>query len=391
MNAVKTSLFVLTILFVAVLYTASASIAVNNMAISPSGDLVSGQNPPNTVTATFSIEFDAEGGETFPSGDSLVMSTDLDNAKWSYATALDGNPNPGVDEVGKNVNINGWILSYPSKRDLSMSVTLNGDVPTVNASGNITIVRVADIGSRGQAVQGSDTSVVRNVINPADKAKAVTDAKAQLAQFKTEIDAQSAQGVDTSAATQKYSEASTDIQNANTAASSAASQSYLNAAVTALQDGQTALDKGTTQKVITDAQTPIDQTDDLITYFQVNRSMSKDPRLTPIIDERDRAADLISEANDILSGAKTSDDFKNAQDKALEASDMGKQAYNDALALRKDIGEANPVDSVTKVFGGVGSGIAGALIYIVIIVVIGVLVVVGIILIRRRRDWDELA
>jgi hypothetical protein len=272
-----------------------------------------------------------------------------------------------------------------------MSVTLNGDVPAVNASGNITIVRVADIGSRGQATQGSDTSVLRNVINPADKAKAVTDAKTQLTQFKAQIDAQSAQGVDTSAATQKYAEASTDIQNANTATSSAASQSYLDAAVAALQAGQTALDKGTTQQVITNAQAPIDQTDDLITYFQVNRSMSKDPRLTPIIDERDRAADLISEANDILSGAKTSDDFKNAQDKALEASDMGKQAYNDALALRKDIGEANPMDSVTKVFGGVGSGIAGALIYIVIIVVIGVLVVVGIILIRRRRDWDELA
>ena len=119
--------------------------------------------------------------------------------------------------------------------------------------------------------------------------------------------------------------------------------------------------------------------------------MSQDPRLTPIIDARDRAADLISEANDLLSTAKTSDDFSNVRDKALEASDQGQEAYNDALALKKDIGEGSPMDSVTKIFGGVGSGIAGALVYIVIIVVIGVLVVVGIILVRRRRDWDELA
>ncbi|HTY15786.1 MAG TPA: hypothetical protein VMC42_08785 [Methanoregulaceae archaeon] len=390
MNAMKTSLVVLILLCLAV-PLASASISVVNMAVSPSGDLVSGQTPPTAVTATFRIEFDPEGGETFSAGDTLLMATDLDNAKWTYTVALDGNPNPGISEIGKNVNINGWILNYPSKRDLAMSVTLNGDVPSVNTSGNITIVRVADIGSKGTPVKGSEDITTRNVINPADKTKAVTDEKTQLTQFRSAIDAKSAEGIDTSAAAQKYSEASTAIQNADKATSSAVSQSYLNQATTAIKDGQTALAKAETQKVIIDAQKPIDQTDDLITYFKVNRSMGKDPRLTPIIDARDRAADLISEANDLLSRAQTTDDFSNVRDKALQASDKGQEAYNDALALKKDVGDSNPMDSVTKIFGGIGSGIAGVLIYIVIIVVIGVLVVVGIILIRRHKDWDELA
>ncbi|HVP95284.1 MAG TPA: hypothetical protein VMS89_08965 [Methanoregulaceae archaeon] len=390
MNVRKTSLVVLIILCVSV-SVVSADITVSKMAVSPSGDLVSGQTPPTSVTATFNIEFNPSGGETFPASDTLLMATELDNAKWTYTVSLDGNPNPGVNEIGKNVNINGWILSYPSKRDLAMSVTLNGDVPAVNSSGNITIVRVAEIGSKGAPVKGSEDITVRNIINPADKTKAVSDVKTQLTQFRDAIDAKSALGIDTSAAAQKYSEASTSIQSADKASSSAVSQSYLNQAKTAIQDGQTALDRASTQKVIIDAQKPIDQTDDLITYFKVNRSMSKDPRLTPVIDARDRAADLISEANDLLSRAKTADDFSNVRDKALQASDKGQEAYNDALALRKDIGEANPMDSVTKIFGGVGSGIAGALIYIVIIVVIGVLVVVGIILLKRRKDWDELA
>jgi hypothetical protein len=390
MKVMKTSLFVLILLCISV-PLASATISVANMAISPSGDLVAGQTPPTAVTATFRIEFDPEGGETFSASDTLLMATDLDNAKWTYTVALDGNPNPGVSEIGKNVNINGWILNYPSKRDLAMSVTLNGDVPSVNSSGNITIVRVADIGSKGTAVKGSEDITTRNVINPADKTKAVTDIKTQLTQFRSAIDAKSATGIDTSAAAQKYSEASTAIQNADKATSSSVSQSYLNQATTAIKDGQTALVKAETQKVIIDAQKPIDQTDDLITYFKVNRSMGKDPRLTPIIDARDRAADLISEANDLLSRATTTNDFANVKDKALQASDKGTEAYNDALALKKDVGESNPMDSVTKIFGGVGSGIAGALIYIVIIVVIGVLVVVGIILLRRRKDWDELA
>ena len=216
MNVIKTTLFVLIILCLSV-SAVSASISVNNMAVSPSGDLVSGQNPPTSVTATFGIEFDSEGGETFPSSDSLLMATDLDNAKWSYIVVLDDNPNPEVDVLGKNVNINGWILSYPSKRDLAMKVTLNGDVPAVNSSGNITVVRVADISSKGTPVKGSEDITVRNVINPADKAQAVTDVKTQLAQFRSAIDAKSGQGVDTSAAAQKYSEAGTEIQNADKA------------------------------------------------------------------------------------------------------------------------------------------------------------------------------
>ena len=48
---------------------------------------------------------------------------------------------------------------------------------------------------------------------------------------------------------------------------------------------------------------------------------------------------------------------------------MATESYNAALALRKDIGEANPMDSVTKgiggIFGGAASGLAGILIYIV--------------------------
>ncbi len=120
--------------------------------------------------------------------------------------------------------------------------------------------------------------------------------------------------------------------------------------------------------------------------------MGKDPRLTPIIQKRDRAAELLSEANDLL----PKNDFSGAKDKALQSSDQATESYNAALTLRKEIGEANPLESVTKgfggIFGGAASGLGSILIYIVIIVVIAVVVVIGIILYRRRNsDWDELA
>jgi hypothetical protein len=391
MSTLKTSLIILIIL-IAGIAAVSASISVKNVAITPTGDLVSGQTPPNPVAVSFVIDFTATGGETFPSEETLTMSTDLENGQWSYITSLDGNPNPAVSANGRNLNINGWVLSYPSKRELSMRVTLNGDVPTVTASGNKTILRVAELSGKSEAIAASEVIKERYVINPADKTKAVSDVKTGLTAFRTLIDEKAAQGIDTTAAMEKYSAANTAIQNAEKSSSFSAAQTYLNNAQALLKDGQSALDRSIAQEMINEAQTPIDQTDDLIVYFKVNRSMGKDPRLEAIIQKRDRAADLLSEANDLL----PKNDFAGAKEKALQSSDMATGSYNAALALRKEIGEANPLDSVTKgiggIFGGAASGIGSILIYIVIIAVIAVVVVIGIILYRRRHsDWDELA
>ncbi len=391
MSTLKTSLIILIIL-IAGITAASASISVKNIAITPSGDLVSGQTPPNPVSASFVIDFNPTGGETFPSEETLTMSTDLENGQWSYITSLDGNPNPAVTANGRNLNINGWVLSYPSKRELSMRVTLNGAVPTVTASGNKTIIRVAELSGKSEALSGSEVIKERYIINPADKNKAISDVKTALTAFRTLIDEEAAKGIETTAAMEKYSAANAAIQNAEKSTSFSSAQTYLTNAQALLKDGQTALDRATAQQVINEAQTPIDQTDDLITYFKVNRSMGKDPRLAPIIQKRDRAADLLSEANDLL----PKNDFSGAKDKALQSSDIATESYNAALALRKDVGEANPLDSVTKgiggIFGSAASGLGGILIYIAIIVVIAVVVVIGIILYRRRQsDWDELA
>ena len=391
MSTLKTSLIVLIILLAGIT-AASASISVKNIAITPTGDLVSGPTPPNPVTVSFVIDFNPTGGETFPSEETLTMSTDLENGQWSYITTLDGNPNPAVTANGRNLNINGWILSYPSKRELSMRVTLNGEVPTVTASGNKTIIRVAELSGKSEAIPGSEAIRQSYVINPADKTKAISEVKTALAAFRVLIDEKAQSGIDTTAAMEKYSAANTAIQNAEKSTSFSAAQTYLNNAQAQLKDGQVALERAMAQQVINEAQTPIDQTDDLITYFKVNRSMGNDPRLAPIIQKRDRAAELLSEANDLL----PKNDFSGAKDKALQSSDQSTQSYDAALALRKDIGEGNPLDSVTKgvggIFGGVAGGLGSILIYIVIIVVIAVVIVIGIILYRRRNsDWDELA
>ena len=382
MSTLKTSLVVLLILIVGIT-AASASISVNkNIAITPVGELVSNQTPPILVTAIFTINFNPIGVETFPSGDTLTMSTDLENGQWSYITSLDGNPNPAVTANGRNVNINGWGLSYPSKRELSMKVTLNGEVPTVTASGNKTIIRVAELSSNPEPV--FDRSWERYVIIPEPIIER-PPMKIALADFRALIDEKAQAGIDTTAAMEKYSAANTAISNAGKSSAYSAKQTYLTNAQVLLKDGQAALDRAIVQPVINEAQTLIDQTDGLITYFKVDRSMGNDPRLVPIIQKRDRAADLLSEAKDLL----PKNDFTGAKDRVLLSSDMAKQSYDAALALRKEIGDPqwDPVEWLAGIFGGLGS----ILIYIAIIAVIAVVVVVGIVLYSRRRtDWDEL-
>ncbi|MEI6294296.1 MAG: FxLYD domain-containing protein [Methanomicrobiales archaeon] len=134
----------------------NSPIIVKNIAITPIGDLVSGQTPPNRVTASFVIDFNSAGGETFPSDKTLILSTDMENAQWSYILLLDGNPNPALSGSGKNLNIVGWSLTYPSKRELSMRVSTTGTVPSVPKSDSMEVIRVYVQDENSEIVPGSE-------------------------------------------------------------------------------------------------------------------------------------------------------------------------------------------------------------------------------------------
>ncbi len=155
----------LCVLFVLVLFfqAASGSIAVKDLTISPAGNLISGQDPPEEVKVAFGITFFPEGGETFPSDDTLHMNTDLENARWSYIKLQDGFPSPPTTDAGKNLNIQGWDLSYPKSVTMALAVNLTGTVPQVTSTGKKTVLRVTE-GSAGGIVPGSEFLREANVV-----------------------------------------------------------------------------------------------------------------------------------------------------------------------------------------------------------------------------------
>ena len=132
--------------------SSDSPIKVKNVVVTPNGDIRSGA----PMKVSFDIRFNPTGGETFPSLRTLALLTDMQNVEWSYSTAIDGNPSPLINATGRNLYISGWVLSYPSKRELSMHVNVTGNVPSIPKSGNMNVIRVNVQDDTGAIIPGTD-------------------------------------------------------------------------------------------------------------------------------------------------------------------------------------------------------------------------------------------
>jgi hypothetical protein len=375
-------MLVWTVLFV-ILFTIVQGVSaytVSQVSVNPSGDL-----PPGTpVTVSFTIQFAGSGGDTFPTESTLDLFTDLDNPKWSAVLALNNIDNPQPLDNKKNVYLTGWILSYPSSDvEENLRMTLEGVAPTVTSTTNKTIVRIQELDSRNNVVSGSVVTVSRIIINIAQVTEAIAARESDLQIFRTHIDERAALDIDTAAAEEKYSAARSAINDAKSRPSSeySAAQASLTNAQNLITSGETLLDKASAEKAVIDAQTPINNVDQLINYIKPNATSGDyKSKLSEITTKREIAAGFVSTANDeIFAG-----NYERARAKAQEAYAKGNESYNDALDLKKQMSEGfNPLGWIARLFG------SGTLILIVGIVAV-VLVVVGVIIYRKRSRWDEL-
>jgi PKD repeat protein len=134
---------------------------VTMIAVDPPGALVSG----TSLISTFNVDFLPSGGETFPSGNLLQMSTDLDNVRWNYTLILDRVDSPQPGSSGQTLSISGWVLYYPATVNESLRVTLEGTAPYISSSTSRTIVNVTEFDSHNNPV---DPQFSRSaLVNPA--------------------------------------------------------------------------------------------------------------------------------------------------------------------------------------------------------------------------------
>jgi hypothetical protein len=351
---------------------------VSSISIDPSGSLTPGQQ----VLVSFKIDFTSTGDSTFPAGGELDLSTDLEKPKWTWTLLLDGVENPRPTETGRMLALSGFELSYPSKVEESVRITLEGTAPSVTQSTNKTIIKILESDSNGNELTSSLIEKTTMVINTAEVSKSIDDQGGILQGYRSHIDEKAALGIDTTAAEAKYNEAKAKIDAARARQSTQYTQAYddLKAAQTAIDDGEKALDRAWAENEVTNAQIPIDNVDKVIAWFKGNQSTASNSELSTIITKREVAVSYISTANDEISNGK----YELARSKAQDAFAKGNESYTDALILQKK------VMSGFDLFGWIPGIFKSGLLPIVVGVVVVVLVVVGVIIYRKRSRWDEL-
>ncbi len=335
------------------------------------------------MTVSFTIQVAGSGSETFPTDNTLDFYTDLDNPRWNTVLALNNIDNPQPTEGGKNYQLNGWILSYPSTDvEETLRVNLEGVAPAVTSTTNKTIVRVQELDGRNNVVSGSVVTVSRQIINTAEVTSLIATRESELQIFSTHIDEKAALDIDTSSADEKYSAARAAINDAKSRPSS--QYTAVIASLTNVQnlitEGERELDKAWAEKDVSDAQVPLAAVDQLISFIKPNATSGEyKSQLSEITTKREIAAGFVSTARaEIFAGNER------AREKAAEAYVKANESYTDASALKKQITEGfNPIGAIGKLFG------SGTLVLILGVVAV-VLIVVGVIIYRKRSRWDEL-
>jgi hypothetical protein len=346
-----------------------SAVTVSNPVINPTGDLTSGTN----VSVSFKIDLNPSGSDTFPKDNTLQIFTDLNNPKWTATLITNGVENPQPLEGGQSIYLTGWVLSYPSSTQESIRVTLEGTVPSVIRSMNKTIVLVQELDGRNTVIPASVVTRERTIVNPMDISQNLAVREADLQIFRFHIDNRSQMGINTSAAEEKFMAAQSAVLLARNSNYST-SQAVLNNVTGFIEEGEKLLEKAWAEKEIENAQATITKTNDLITYFKVNLSITNDPRLAIVIAKKESAEQYLSSAKDLL----YTGNLAFSRQKAKEAFNKGNESLNDALNFKLEL---------TKSGGGLSwLNTTTLLIVVIIVVIIGI---AGYFLLRNKNRWED--
>jgi hypothetical protein len=133
----------------------SATLVLTGTVFSPAPPIVPGSGQYAISSATII----PSGATTFSRTHMLQMQTGLDDAKWNIQIIVNGIPAAQQSASGATAFINGYLLSYPTTSDVSITIAINGTVPA-NASGNVTILNLIELDSTASPVPGSGFTVI---------------------------------------------------------------------------------------------------------------------------------------------------------------------------------------------------------------------------------------
>lgn len=168
----KTAAFLIAcILALSFVPSATATLSLRNADVYPSAEYL---RPGEMVNVSATVEIIPSGAMTFASGHTLVFSTDMKNAGWDVRVMVDGIQGAVIGKNTDYVFVNGYLLSYPTDRDVSVSVHVEGAAPGNAESMPFSLLRVAELNNQGLIVGGSELNIM-SVPAPTTATQAVTD------------------------------------------------------------------------------------------------------------------------------------------------------------------------------------------------------------------------
>jgi len=325
------------------------------------GPLESGQQ----VTARYVLTYDmVTTGDL--SDETFELSTGLQNPVWDIIVYRDGIAVYTTKKTGYYPVLTEFEISY-GEGDTELDIQLRGTVPS-STTGQVLIIKIEHL--RGNDVKDSH-SVSRDVVSAADIKGALDAQQQRLKDLKADMDAKAAEGVDISEVQAKYNAASSALTSA-ASAGPAQAKSYIDTAKSNIDEAIKLLDKAWAEKAVADTGAAIESLDGMINYFVENRSMGSDPQVVAIMTKRESAVQFYTQAQDYLNAGN----YAMARSKATDGLNKANEALADATALREKIGEGFSLSGNLLLYIGIGVAV--------------VLIIVGVVLLRKRKRWDEL-
>ena len=351
---------------------------VETAEVTPDGDLQAGV--PVTVSAV--VDFPATSGTTFPTQDTFSLFSELESPRWNWAVVISGNENPKPEGYGKFFKISGFELEYPKESSVKLHVTLDGTVPNVSTTQNLTVIRFQQLDPSSKVRDNGEEAIVRKIVNPDDVARSLEEARTSLGQLRSAIDERTAQGANTTEAERKYAEADRLLKSAESGNISTQS-STAQKAKDLIDEATGSLDLASAQAEIDRAAGQIRNVDEMLTCFKANKDLANDPRVAAITVKRESADQLLTSARD----SQADGNVNQARIRANESATKALEAYNDSVDLRSQFAGTSNTSANASAAATADGG--GFLPYIIVIVVIAV-IAIGVVVLQRRGRWDEL-
>lgn len=359
------------------LAAAGTAYKVETAEVTPDGDLQAGV--PVTVSAV--VDFPTTSGTSFPTEDTFSLFSELQNPRWQWAVVIGGNENPKPEGYGKFFKISGFELEYPKESSVKLRVTLDGTVPQINTTQNITVLRFQWLDQSSKVRDNGEYTIVRRIVNPEDVARGLDQARSSLGQLRSAIDQRTAQGANTTEAERKYAEADRLLKSAESETISTRSNS-VQKANGLIDEATKSLDQASAQAEIDRAAAQIRNVDEMLTFFKANKELANDPRVAAITVKREGADQLLTSARD----SQDNGNVNQARIRANESATKALEAYNDSVDLRSQFaGGSNTSANASAANTGGG----GLLPYIIVIAVVAA-IAIGVVVFQRRGRWDEL-